>query len=47
MLRHERDKVALDASPFKSGLSLGGTVTSTMRKNRAATHLGLEMTKSH
>jgi hypothetical protein len=46
--RTDKDKAAFEASPFKSGVSLGSTLNSkSIRKNRAATHLGLEMTKSH
>jgi hypothetical protein len=43
--RVERERAALDTSPFRSRISLGSTVTAkSIRKNRAATHLGLEMT---
>jgi hypothetical protein len=48
MHRVDRDKASVEASPFKSGISLGGTINSkSIRKNRAATNIGLEMTKSH
>lgn len=48
MLQRDRDQAALDGSPFRSGISLGGTVTAkSIRINRAATNNGLEIAKSN